>query len=81
MPLSIKIEQFKRKVSGVCEARLLSHNEDGVKEESMAVLLYFKLEVLPDRVLEYCSYPVRAFVPTALTVVSRPEVWSCNVSV
>ena len=71
--------------------RLVQHRPSGnhgETEKTLSVLL--NLESLPDKViLEYVSYPVRAFVPNPLrcfrcqayghiAAVCRKEIWRCK---
>lgn len=66
VPFDVSMEQLKQNISGgnVKEAVRLKGFRNGVKEESLSVMIRFDGNILPDRVyLGYISFPVRVYVP------------------
>lgn len=65
----IPIEDILSNVTGakVVKAKRLMYTKDGVKQESLSVMLQFNEEVLPVRVkVGYLSYQVRPYIPPPL---------------
>ncbi|XP_049328199.1 uncharacterized protein LOC125787671 [Astyanax mexicanus] len=64
--LDVSMDQLKRNLSGgtVIEAVRLKGFRNGVKGDSLSVMILFDGDILPDRVyLGYISFPVRAYIP------------------
>lgn len=69
IPVCVKMEEIKNNIRGgnIVSAQRLQVTRDGIKEDSLSVLLQFEGGVLPGKVtIGYMSYPVRLYVPKPL---------------
>lgn len=69
MSVKMSEEEIKNNMSGakVIQARRLPYVRNGVKNDSLSVMLQFQGEILPSRVMVgFMSYIVREYVPPLL---------------